>query len=217
MRGVLFNDKHSYHHWKMMLTARPVISPPSPVTKYVEVPGADGLLDMTQTLTGFTQYSNRKISFEFTILANRAEWPDIYSDILDTLHGNVVEIVFDDDPQYFYRGRVTVGNWSAKNVMAATLTMMAEVEPYKTARTPDPAYKNLVISGQRTVKLRGSRKPTVPTITASTDLQVTFGGNTYNLTAGENILPDIIIRQGENLLEFTGYGVVSIDYRGGRF
>lgn len=217
MRGVQFNGKHSYHQWKLLLKARPVISPPTPVTRYVEVPGADGMLDMTDTLTGYTQYSNRSISFEFTILASRAEWPVIYSDILDTLHGNVAEIVFDDDPHYYYRGRVTVGSLAAQNIMAATLTMTAEVEPYKTARYSDPAYKNLTVNGGRAVKVSGTRKPSVPAITVSNDMQVTYKGNTYTLTAGENILPEIVIRQGENLLEFTGNGTVSIDYRGGRF
>lgn len=216
MRGVMFNEKHSYHHWGLLLSSRPVISPPTPKTKYVEVPGADGSLDLTDTLTGYTQYKNRKITFEFVVMAGRAAWPAIYSDIMDTLHGNVVEIVFDDDPQYAYKGRVTVGKWEAEKV-TAFLKITAEVEPYKTARYSDPAYKNLAVDGSRTVTLCGTRKPTVPAFTVSADMQMTFKGNTYTLTKGENTIPEIIIRQGVNTLDFTGNGTVSIDYRGGRF
>lgn len=216
MRGVTFDNKHSYHHWGLMLRSRPVISPPAPKTKYVDVPGADGALDLTDSLTGYTQYKNRKITFDFVIVAGRASWPAIYSDILDTLHGNVVEIVFDDDPQYAYRGRVTVGKWDAAK-MTATLTMSAEVEPFKTARFSDPAYKNLKVEGSRTVTLHGMRKPAVPAFTVSSNMQLTFRGSTYTLTAGENRLPEIVIRHGENTLAFTGNGTVSIDYRGGRF
>lgn len=216
MRGVTFDKKHSYHNWGLMLKSRPVISPPTPKTMYVDVPGADGSLDLTESLTGYTQYKNRKITFEFVVIAGRSTWPAIYSDILDTLHGNVVDIVFDDDPHYAYRGRVTVGKWDGKWA-TATLTMTAEVEPYKTARYSEPGYKNLTVEGSRTVKVRGTRKPSVPAFTVSADMQVSFGGKAYTLTTGENILPEIIIRQGENLLEFTGNGTVSIDYKGGRF
>lgn len=217
MQGVTFGNKHSYHNWRLMLKSRPVISPPTPKTMYVDIPGADGAIDMTDSLTGYTQYKNRKIAFEFVMLADRAEWPSIYSEIMDVLHGNVVEIVFDDDSQYCYKGRVAVGRWEAENVRTSTLTMTAEVEPFKTARFSNPAYKNLTVDGSRTVMVRGTRKPTVPAITVSSDMQVSFNGNAYTLTAGENILPGIIIRQGENLLDFTGNGTVSIDYRGGRF
>lgn len=217
MQGVMFGNKHSFHNWRLMLRSRPVISPPTPKTVYVDVPGADGSLDMTDTLTGYTQYKNRKISFEFVVMAGRAEWPAIYSEIMDALHGKVLEIVFDDDPHYFYKGRVTVGKWEAENVMASTITMTADVEPYKTSRFSDPTYKNLTVDGSRTVTVRGTRKPAVPTFIVSADMQVSFKSNTFTLAAGENIFPEIVIRQGENLFEFTGDGTVSIVYRGGRF
>lgn len=216
MQGVKFNGKHSYWEWGLMFRSRPDISPPTPKTKYVEVPGADGSLDMTDTLTGYTQYQNRKISFDFIIMADRAFWPAIYSDLLDTLHGNVVEIIFDDDPDYCYKGRVTVGKWDADKV-TAVITMTAEVEPFKTERNSNPAYKGLTVNESLTVTIPGTRKPVVPGITVSSDMQLDFGGGTYTLTAGENHIPDIIIRQGENTLVFTGEGTVDIDYRGGRF
>lgn len=214
MIGVTFNIKHSYHQWGLMLRSRPVISPPTPKTKYAEVPGADGSLDLTDTLTGYTQYKNRKITFEFVIMAGRASWPAIYSDIMDTLHGNIVEIVFDDDPDYVYTGRVTVGKWDAEKV-TATLTMSAEVEPFKTERYA--TSQSMTVEGSRTVTVSGTRKPAVPTFTVSADMQVSFGGSSYTLTAGENRIPEIIIRQGENTLVFTGTGTVTIEYKGGRF
>lgn len=217
MRGVMFDNKHSFHNWRLMMRSRPIISPPTPKTMYVDVPGANGSLDLTDTLTGYTQYKNRKISFEFVVMAGRAEWPAIYSEIMDALHGKVVEIVFDDDPHYFYKGRVTVGSWEAENVMTAILTMTAEVEPFKTARFCDHSYRNLKVDGSLTVNVHGTCKPSVPSLTVSDDMHVSFMGNTYTLTAGENTLPEIVIRQGKNLLEFTGNGTVSIIYRGGRF
>ena len=216
MQGVKFDDKHSYYHWGLMFKSRPVISPPTPKTKYVEVLGADGLLDMTDTLTGYTQYSNRTISFEFIIMAGRENWPAIYSDLMDTLHGKKVQIVFDDDPDYYYTGRVTVGKWDA-GIVTAVITMTAEVEPFKTHRLS--STKSCVLSEDGvTVTIQGTKKPVVPDITASDDgVEVSFRDNTYALTAGVNHIPDIVIREGVNEFTFTGSGTVDIEYRGGRF
>lgn len=217
MRGVMFGKKHTYHDWGLMLKSRPVISPPSPKTKYVNVPGADGALDMTQALTGHVQYENRRITLEFVLMADRDAWPAIYSDILDYLHGQNHEIIFDDDAMWYYYGRVVVDKWSAEKY-GAVIRMTAEVEPYKMARFSDPAYKNLTVEGSRTVNLHGLKKPTVPAFTVSADMQLDFGGKTYTLPAGaRSTIPDVVIREGANTLVFTGTGTVSIDYRGGRF
>lgn len=215
MRGVTFNNKHSYWDWHLLLKRRPVISPPVPKTKYVDIPGADGGLDLSRVLTGHIHYKQRKITFEFLLIAGRDAWPAIYTEILDTLHGKEAEIVFDDDPQYVYTGRVTVNKMETEKV-TAVITMTADVEPYKTSKSSNPAYKNLSVDGSRTVMLHGMRKPTVPAFTASADMQVTFGGHTYDLPAGDSIIPDIVVYEGDNTFVFTGNGTVSIDYKGGR-
>jgi len=216
MRGVMFGNKHSYHRWGLMLKSRPVISPPTPKTKYVDVPGADGAIDMTETLTGYAQYENRKITFEFVLKADRDSWSAIYSDLLDYLHGKNHEIIMDEDPNFYYYGRVTVNKWNVSH-MIPTVTMTAEVEPYKTARFSDPRYTNLTVDKSLTVALYGMRKPTVPVFSVSADMQLAFNGKTYTLPAGESKIPDVVIREGANTLVFTGNGTVSIDYRGGRF
>jgi predicted phage tail component-like protein len=216
MQGVKFDDKHSYYHWGLMFKSRPVISPPTPKTKYVEVPGKSGAIDMTDTLTGYTQYQNRKISFEFIIMAGRENWPAIYSDLLDTLHGKKVRITFDDDPDYYYTGRVTVGKWDAE-IVTAVITMSAEVEPYKTAVLRKRRKVTLTEEGV-TVTVQGTKKPVVPDITATDDgVEVAFEGSTYTLKAGVNRIPDIVIRDGNNTLTFTGNGTAELSYEGGRF
>lgn len=216
MQGVKFDDKHSYYHWGLMFKSRPVISPPIPKTKYVEVPGADGAIDMTDTLTGYTQYQNRQISFEFILMAGRENWPAIYSDLMDTLHGRKVRITFDDDPDYYYTGRVMVDKWDAGKV-TAVITMTAEVEPFKTEILKKK--KSCTLANETvTVTVQGSVKPVVPDITTTDDgVQVSFRGETYTLTAGVNRIPGIVIREGESKLTFTGNGAVDITYEGGRF
>ena len=47
-------------------------------------------------------------------------------------------------------------------------------------------------------------------------LKVKFEGATYDLPDGNVRVLNIVIRQGENTLLFSGNGTVSVDYRGGR-
>ena len=132
MRGIMFDKKHSYWNWSLMLKTAPKITSPQPKTHYVDIPGADGSLDLSEMLTGKVQYKNRTIDMEFVSMAGREEWSAIFSDILNELHGQLKEIRLDDDPMHVYRGRVTVGDPEWAN-QVVTLHMSAEVEPYKKA------------------------------------------------------------------------------------
>ena len=128
--GVTFGTKYTYKDWGLIPKSRPVISPPTPKTLYIDIPGADGLLDLTQALTQDVKYENRKITFEFNVLDARNRWSNIYSDILGYLHGQSMKIILDEDPTYFYMGRVQVNEWKSDK-RTSTITIEANVEPYK--------------------------------------------------------------------------------------
>lgn len=130
MRGVTFDSKHTYWEWGLMLKSPPKITSPEPKTKYVDIPGAHGAMDLTEALTGKVQYNNRQMEMEFIIMADREDWSAIYSDILSFLHGQIRSITLDDDPAHFYRGRVTVGD-PEREKKHVTIKMTAEVEPFR--------------------------------------------------------------------------------------
>lgn len=130
--GVTFGTKHTYNDWGLIPKSRPVVSPPAPKTLYVDIPGADGLLDLTQALTQDVKYENRTITFEFNVLDARNRWSNIYSAILDYLHGQSMKIILDEDPTYYYTGRLQVNEWkSDKNT--AVIVIEGYVDPYKMA------------------------------------------------------------------------------------
>lgn len=133
MHGVIFNEKHTYRDWGLLMKSRPRISPPAPKYKMIPVPGSDRIIDLTESLTGRVHYEPRTISFEFVTGVPREKWPSLYSEILAHLHGKSVKIIFDDDANWYYTGRVTVGELEADK-RTATLTMTATVEPYKRER-----------------------------------------------------------------------------------
>lgn len=215
MLGVMFGNKHSFYDQGLWLTKYPNISPPEPKRKLVDVPGKDGALDMSRTLTGFMQYNRRTMQLEFAIMAPRMMWPDIHSDIMDRLHGMEMSIILDDDPEYCYTGTLAVDEYDPGKVTSGVV-ITADIEPYK--KKLKDTIRSFVVNGSLTAAISVERMPTVPVIAASNAMTMEYGGVTYTLAAGENEFPDVILRHDqENAFAFTGSGDVSLAYREGRF
>ncbi len=215
MLGVMFGKKHSYYDLGIWLTKYPEITPPTPKTRFVEVPGMDGALNMSKVLTGHTMYNRRTMQLEFAILAPRKLWPDVHSEIMDTLHGQEMSIILDDDPEYMYTGTLAVEAYDPGKVTSG-VTITADLDPYK-VKLKD-TIKSFTVNGSKAATIRVERMPTVPVIAASAAMSMTFGGVTYSLAAGENEFPDVILRNDqENAFTFTGSGDVFLKYREGRF
>lgn len=135
--SVTFGDKNTWTDWKLVPTSRPVVAPPEPKIKTVDIPGGDGVIDLTESLTGYPVFGRRTGSFEFIVLNDYhqpvdtvEEWHVTYSKIMNYLHGRQMEMSLEDDPNYWYEGRFKVDSWNSdKNY--STITISYDVEPYK--------------------------------------------------------------------------------------
>ena len=241
MKGVeliRMNDNrriHTFDDWNLILKSRPEISPPEPKTEYVDLPGADGHLDLTEALTGEVVFNPRNISMVFRVVQGNEEWPSVYSDILDFLHGRKVKIVMDDNPDYYYVGRVTVEGWDSSS-NHSEIKLKAIVEPYKMERSSSMEdwewdtfnfetgvireYKELPVNGSLQLTITGSRKPVIPSFTVTSNdgsgMTMRYAGEEYHLSDGLNHVVNIRIKEGTYDFIFEGTGMVSVDYRGGR-
>ena len=233
--GVTFGEKHSFRDWQLLLNERPKVSTPSVKTNYIDIPGGDGHLDTTESLTGDVKYETRTIEFKFLTIKARKKWNDLYSDIQDYLHGQKMKIILDEDTGFYYVGRVSVNEWSSSEKYS-TITIEAEVEPYKYELYSSledwdwdsfdfetgiiREYRELTVDGSLTLTIEGRRKRVIPTFMVNSvdgsGLKVKFEGATYDLPDGNVRVLNIVIRQCENTLLFSGNGTVSVDYRGGR-
>lgn len=235
MNGVTFGSKHSYRDWGLFLKSRPVISPPNPKTVYIDIPGSDGVIDLTESLTGDVKFENRTIKCEFIVLDARNRWSNIYSEIMDFLQGQQMKVIFDEDPTFYYIGRLKVNEWKSDKA-TSTITIEGNVEPYKLEMFSSledwewdsfnfetgiiREYESIRVDESLTFTIEGRRKAVVPSFIVQSDdgtgLNVVFDGTTYHLPDGTSKVLNIIIKDGINTLYFTGNGMVSIDYRGGR-
>jgi len=141
--SITFDSKNSYSDWYLVPEGRPSIAMPPQKTNYVDIPGASGALDLSETLTKYPVYENRTGSLSFIVLnglfTNAAKanesWASRYSEIAKYVHGRRIKIILEDDSNYYYEGRVTLGEWESPNDVSgySKLSMDYTLDPYKYA------------------------------------------------------------------------------------
>lgn len=141
MHSINFGDRNTWGDWKLIPTTRPVIAPPQPKVNIIDIPGADGSVDLTEALGRHPVYSNRSGSLEFIIghsgiieggydHTDQQMWAIVYTRITEYISGRRLKMVLEDDPEYYYIGRFAVSQWkSDKNW--STITIDYNVEPFK--------------------------------------------------------------------------------------
>lgn len=212
MKGVRFDGLHSYYEWGLILQEKTIESP-KPKINTVEIEGADGVLDYTEFF-GDVKFENRQLSFKFIKAQIILDgFLSLYSLVQDMIQGRKMQVVLDDDPAYFYLGRVSINEWkSNKNIGEIVIEVDAEPYKYKMAETT----VTKIVDGTLAIMLDNSRMPTVPTITASSAMQFVFEGKTFAADAGTFRLPELQLKQGQNIVTVTGSGTVAFRYQEGR-
>lgn len=204
------------------------ISPPKPKLTQIQIPGTSDFIDLSEAISGDVEYDPRELTVVFEYFGAKESFYAMHSKISNFLHGQKMQIVFSQDSGFYYLGRLLVDDYKWE-LHGGTLTLSATVDPYKyeTQSSLEPwlwdtfsfedgiirNYYNITAPGS--VTIIGRRKRVCPKIICSGAMTVAYLGNTYNLAAGENLITDIFIGEGEHVLTFGGSGTVSIDYKGG--
>lgn len=109
VNGVRFDNLHSYNDFGMWLALRPDYGKPAPKTNTVDVPGMDGVLDMTEANSGEVKYSNRTLTFTFAKKIDLKDQEDFKTQVRAALHGKYIkQIIPDETPDWYYSGRAEV-------------------------------------------------------------------------------------------------------------
>jgi predicted phage tail component-like protein len=229
-QSVSINGIDMLSTYGMALANRHCVQPPVPKTIYQDVPGADGSLDLSTAIAGRIIYERRVITLNFGCGYPMDKWPEVFSEILRNFHGREGKLIFDDDPMYYYAGRMTVSEYSRARTLG-TFTISVNADPYKYELTASDEdwlwdsfsfekgvirdYKELEVNGSLSLNVPGTQRWVIPEITVAAAMTVSYGGKDYELKQGTNKIYDIVIKEGENVLMFTGTGTVTISYRGG--
>jgi len=234
---VISNNKsyHTLDDWGFAIGNNDNIGHPEQETNYIYVPAMDGFLDLSESLSGRPIYKNREITIKLGGLRDPMNWDAIISKIRNDINGRRVKVTFDNDPAYFWQGRITLRDFDRFRSLGTCLLVL-DAEPYKYEQLDsaepwlwDPfnfetgvihSYGERQITGSGTITIPSGTMPVTPDIVVanktSTNFTVTFNNVTYSLVVGSNYIPDIVINdEEEHTLTFTGTAKVSIVYRGG--
>ncbi len=207
MKGVRFGNFHSWNDFSLILTQK-TIGTPSPKTETIDIPGGDGVLDLTDFF-GEVRFENRPLEFVFSTNVPQSEFMKLFSKVQNAIHGQKMRIVLDDDSEWYYTGRITVSEWKADKSIG-TLTVDCDCEPYKSKL--GNTVVTVEVNGATSVILTNSKKIVVPTITITGEVELTFGTNFYTLGAGVYDLPAVQLVNGENTILLDGAGTVVFSY-----
>lgn len=211
MKGVLFDNYHSYYDFSLILNSKEIAAPDYKKMQ-VKIDGTDGILDYTDYF-GSVKFENRQLKFVFSTVVPQEEFLNLFSQIQNALQGRKMKIILDDDPDFFYVGRVNVDKWKADKRIGQ-ITVECECEPYK--HRINKTVFSIHVDGQKTMVCSNLRRPVVPMITTSAAIQIKFNGGTYSLDKqGVYEVPEIEFKEGNNLLNIQGIAEVKIEYQEG--
>ena len=120
--------------WFLVPLSRPVIAPPKQKLQTINIPGANGVLDLSNSLTHYPVFENRTGNIKFAVLNDKPghDWLTVYTKIMKFLQGNNVKMILEDDTKYFYEGRVYVDEWDSKNDGTwSEITLGYDLQPYR--------------------------------------------------------------------------------------
>ena len=211
MSDIRFGTKWAHADYGLIV-APYAIPMPEPQMNFVEIPGRDGALDLSEAF-GTVRYTDRIIPL--TLYA-RAPFDTLISAFAADVHGRRMNVIFDRDPTFYYDARVTLEDVE-RHAGYCELSLECRAKPYKlehfeTAITVLP-------TGSATVTLTNTRMPVVPVITVSAGMTLTFTllGKDYtvNLSAGTHIIPSLVLMEGDTEIGITGTGRITFTYRKG--
>lgn len=206
---------NTWDDWHLVPSSRPTISNPKLISKYVDIPGASGSVDLTDALTGFPTYSDREGSIEFYVLNDYGLWTQRRNEINNILHGHKVSIYLEDEKDYYYVGRMEVDDWKSQKDFSM-ITLKYRFEPYKYAVNDvggdwewDPfnfengvineSYQKLIgasdVNTYNIYRYRGEQLPMQPTygiftvknVPSNETLELAFGNPELNLSSSINL------------------------------
>lgn len=220
--AIQIGDKHTYDDWHLIPSPIPIITPAVPKYSFTDIPGMNGSLDLTETLQDYIAYQNREGSWTFYVENDKEEtWAELLSIIANDTAGRRLKIVLEDDPNWYYMGRVSVNTWASEQI-ASKITLNYILEPFKYSIystlgdwlwdtfnfNKDYAYDwtDISVVGTKTLEFDWKGTAVTPTITVSgttngmwfTFSSENFTGKRVFLENGTYTSPYLNIRHGAN-------------------
>lgn len=210
-KGTDFGGIHSNRDLNL-IQQKVDIQPATPKLNLIDIPGADGSKDLSAQPAGRIVYKDRSITWTFALYPGE-DWHTKHRQVSNALNGRRCQITLDDDPDYYYIGRLTVKKYNTDKLLRQ-ITVEAICAPYLLKHHLTVVTVDLT-AALRTVYLLNEKMPVVPVFEATAPTTLVWGTSSVDITAGSFSSLDIELHEGENVLQVSGTGTLTITYREG--
>lgn len=141
-------QRNTWYDWGLIPASVPTVARPDVFSNTIDIPGTNGVIDLSQALLGFPTFKKRTGSWDFycdltkviensqitSMNGKRWEREALYSSLSAFLHGQRRKVILlDDDPAYEYQGTFKVGSITTGKGFPK-VTINYDLEPFKYLR-----------------------------------------------------------------------------------
>lgn len=200
----------AFDDWGLILTdVENTLPEPKLIT--VDLKGTDGIVDLSESLTGDVRYNNRKLKLTFG-MADVSNYNELMSIVANEIHGKTMNIVLTSDDEYYYTGRVTISKWQCSK-QKGVVAIDVNANPYK--HSTSETTTSFTISGATSKQIKcKSRGRVCPRIIVDGNITISNDKFSVILETGEHVAPDIVLKDTfDNTYNFDGNGKIKFVYR----
>jgi len=211
--GALINGEHTLRDWGAVITNSRVIGLPQPDTTLLEIPGRSGRLDLSEILSGDISYGNREIRMELAMRTDPQHWRETCLHVFNCFHGQMVRVIFDEDPGHYYTGRASISD-PQRLATAGQMVLTVDADPFRY----EVGEYEVTFSGTTTAVsgvVENLRMPVSPVVTVPNACRLFHDNQIYELSAGEQAVPGLVLHAFDNEISVTGADSVTFRFRRG--
>lgn len=192
--------------FQMVLIDGYELNPPEPKFYTIDIPGGNGVIDLTESLGGDVSYSNREQQFTFKCIYP-AQFEMTKTKVSNFLHGKKFDYQLSWDPPYTYKGRFSVVSYSHIGLAAGKLgeiVISVTADPYKYM---DNRVYTINGTGGEMYYFPSGRKPVRPVVETKRTTYITWKDKTITVGVGTFRLNDVLFTEGINELYINTYPI----------
>lgn len=132
-KGTDFGGVHSFYDLNLIQQLVDE-QPAEPKLNLIDIPGADGSVDMSELPGGRLVYKDRTLTWTYALYPGE-NWDAKHRQVSNALNGKRCRITLDSNPDYYYDGRVAVKKYN-KDKLLRQITVEAICNPWMLKQQP---------------------------------------------------------------------------------
>lgn len=115
-------SKNTWDDWHLIPSERPSVAYPIPKTNISQVARVHGSAYDTTDISGHLSYGVTEGSWSFIVSDQSVNWAELYSELLNFLHGQAMTVVLEDDLYHYHKGRMKVAWQTGASYSSVTVS-----------------------------------------------------------------------------------------------